>query len=139
MSATDYTDADRDILLGLYHGYDQARIVLASLVARYGSGEASGEATRRELWGRCHRAGFSPELFGNDRQSPAGLEAISRGAHSAALTAFATISDKAEELRRTLTSRWPSLREEAGGPLPTRLDDWPIEVDPTSSGEFYSQ
>ena len=153
MSATDYTadctanhtatytdgiDGDRDMLLGLYHGYDQARILLASLVTRYGSGNASEEVTRRELWSRHRRAGLSPDLFGENRESHADLEDISRGAHSAALTAFATISDKAEELRKVLTSRWPSLREEAGGPLPSRLGSWPLDLDPTISSELSS-
>jgi hypothetical protein len=142
MSATNYpdgTDGDRDLLLGLYHGYDQARLLLAGLVARYGSGDTSGRATQRELWNRRHRAGFSPDLFGESHESPAAPEDLSRGAHSAALTAFAAISDKAEELRKTLTSRWPSLREEAGGPLPSRLGHWPMDIGPPSSDEFYSR
>lgn len=129
MSTTDHSDSDREMLLGLYHGYDQARILLARLVARYGSGSVSGETTHRELWGRCHRAGFSPDLFGERLESSADLTGIIRGAHSAALSAFATISDKAEELRREITSRWPSLREDAGGPLPSRLGGRPMEID----------
>lgn len=132
---TNYANCDRETLLGLYHGYDQARIALARLVTRYGSGAWCGHMTRRELWARCHRAGFAPELFDHSCESPAKLEDISRGAHSATLTAFATISDKAEELLEVLISRWPCLCEEAGGPLPSRPSAWSIDRDESSSSQ----
>ena len=44
-----YAEADQGTLLGLYHGYDQARIALAKLVARYGTEARSDEDTRRLL------------------------------------------------------------------------------------------
>ena len=135
MSGINYADCDRETLLGLYHGYDQARLALAKLVARYGSGDWCGERTQLELWARCRRAGLSPELFCDSREAPAKLEDISRGAHSAALAAFAAVSDKAEELLRDLTSRWPALREDAGGPLPSRPSAWTIDCDRVSSGQ----
>ncbi len=136
---TSYADCDRETLLGLYHGYDQARIALARLVTRYGSGAWCGHMTRRELWARCHRAGFAPELFDHSCESPAKVEDISRGAHSATLTAFATISDKAEELLEVLISRWPCLCEEAGGPLPSRPSAWSSDRDESSSSQPCSQ
>ncbi len=112
-----YAEADQSTLLGLYHGYDQARIALAKLVARFGTGAESDEHTRDDIWARTRRAGISPEIFDPPTPLPNAV-GLNRGAHSAALTAFATMSEQAEELLRTLRARWPELCEDSGGPLP---------------------
>jgi hypothetical protein len=127
MSAS-FAEIDQGTLLGLYHGYDQARLELAKLVTRFGTGASSDDDTRRRIWSRAKREGLSLDLF--EAPTHVTLEApggLNRGAHSAALTAFATISEKAEELLRTLQARWPELCEDAGGPLPT-----PNTWDPTA-------
>lgn len=125
-----WQDEDKATLLGLYHGYDQSRIALGKLVARYGTEAASPRALQRELFGRARREGFTQELheprcavLAHDG------EEIHRGAHSATLTAFATLSDKAEELLRLLRERWPDLCQDAGGPLPAPTPGWEPEWD----------
>ncbi len=120
-----YAEADQSTLLGLYHGYDQARIALAKLVARFGTGAPSDENTRNDIWARARRAGISPELFDPPTPLP-NAAGLNQGAHSAALTAFATMSEQAEELLRTLRERWPELREDAGGPLPAPSPGWDL-------------
>jgi hypothetical protein len=113
-----YAEADQGMLLGLYHGYDQARLALAKLVARYGTEAQSEDETRRHLWARSRRSGFHCEIFDPPGDSAIYADGINRGAHSAALSAFAAMSEQAEELLRHLRERWPHLREDAGGPLP---------------------
>lgn len=123
--STSFEEVDQGTLLGLYHGYDQARLELAKLVTRFGTGAPSDDETRRRIWARAEREGLCLDLF--DPPSDAAMstpEGLNRGAHSAALTAFATISDKAEELLRTLQARWPELCQDAGGPLPTPSSAW---------------
>jgi hypothetical protein len=120
-----YTEADQSTLLGLYHGYDQARLTLAKLVGRFGSGALSDESTQAHIWARARRAGVSAELF----DPPTALRSatgLNRGAHSAALTAFATMSEQAEEILRTLRARWPELCEDSGGPLPAPSPGWDL-------------
>ncbi len=122
---TSYTEADQSTLLGLYHGYDQARIALAKLVARFGTGAVSDENTRDDIWARARRAGICSEIFDPPMPLPKAV-GLNRGAHSAALTAFATMSEQAEELLRTLRARWPELCEDAGGPLPAPPSGWDL-------------
>lgn len=127
-----YVDADLETLLGLYHGYDQARLALARLVTQFGSEEASEAETRRQIWARSQRRGHCSDLFDPPIDLPAGshsTQGVIRGAHSAALTAFATMSDKAEELLRALRYRWPELCEDSGGPLPAPTPGW-AELEP---------
>ena len=102
-------------LLGLYYGYDRARVALARVVSELGAETTTDDLTSRRIWSRVQRAGVCPELFEPAPTSPAGVR---DGAHSAALTAFAAISEKAEETLGVLRERWPELREDAGGPLP---------------------
>ena len=118
-------DAEQATLLGLYHGYDQARLALARVVCQLGSETSTDAATRRQIWSRVHRSGICPDLF----QSPhtPDLPGVRDGAHSAALAAFATVSEKAEELLTELRERWPELREDAGGPLPAPSPDWLLD------------
>jgi hypothetical protein len=112
------SDSDRATLLGLYHGYDQARLALARLVTRFGTGATRDEDTARRIWARAERAGLRPEIFDPPSDHTAACDGLNRGAHAAALSAFAAISEKAEELLRTLRVRWPELCEDLGGPLP---------------------
>ena len=85
--------AERETLLGLYHGYDQARLELARLVSRFGSC-----AQGRQALG------------------------IRRGAHAAALSSFIAISDKAEALRSQLGERWPELDDAVEAPSKLQHD-----------------
>jgi len=119
-----YADSDKATLLGLYHGYDQARLALARVVSRYGAEAPSNEETRRRIFGRARRAGFAEDLFSPEAPPVGSLQGINEGAHSAALTAFAAVSDQAEGLLRELRSRWPELCEDAGGPLPAPPPGW---------------
>ncbi len=114
---TRYAEADQATLLGLYHGYDQSRLALAKLVVSFGAGARGDEETRRRIWQRSRRQGIATDLFvpPSEHRFPEGLN---RAAHAAALTAFATLSEKAEEVLRILRARWPELCEDAGGPLP---------------------
>jgi hypothetical protein len=121
-----YALADQSTLLGLYHGYDQSRLVLAKLVARFGTAAGSDESTRDDIWSRSRRTGVAPELFDPPTPLPNAV-GLNQGAHSAALTAFATMSEQAEELLRTLRNRWPELCEDAGGPLPAPAPPWDLE------------
>ena len=109
---------DRATLLGLYHGYDQARVLLATLVARYGADPRHAD-TNQALWRHSRRRGFSQDIHHPPCEIHGEMDAVNRAAHSAALTAFAAISDQAESLLRVLRERWPELREDAGGPLPS--------------------
>jgi hypothetical protein len=118
-----YSEEDQATLLGLYHGYDQARIALAKLVARYGEEAPSDEETRQRIWGRSQRQGIAQDLFDPPCVLPS-TDGLNRGAHSAALSAFATISHQAEELLEALRDRWPDLAEDAGGPLPAPSHSW---------------
>jgi hypothetical protein len=111
-------DPEQATLLGLYHGYDQARVALARLVSRFGTEAHRDEETARRIWARAERAGVGREIFDPPTHLPASCDGLNRGAHAAALTAFAAISEKAEELLRTLRARWPELCEDVGGPLP---------------------
>jgi hypothetical protein len=120
---TTYAEEDQAILLGLYHGYDQARIALAKVVARYGAEAPSNEETRRRIWSRARREGRNADLF-DPPSEIAHTDGLSEGAHSAALSAFATISHQADELLETLRERWPHLAEDAGGPLPAPTPSW---------------
>jgi hypothetical protein len=124
---TSYAEADQGTLLGLYHGYDQARLALAKLVNRFGTEAPSDADTRRRIWARAERQGLRPEIFDPPCPLASGTGGINQAAHSAALSAFATMSDKAEELLRTLRTRWPELGEDAGGPLPAPSPDWYAE------------
>lgn len=123
--AVDPEPCDKATLLGLYHGYDQARIALARVVAELGSQAAADEATRRRIWSRADRQGISAELF--HTPSAAELSGVGASAHSAALAAFATVSEKAEALLRRLRSRWPELCDDAGGPLPAPAPAWELD------------
>lgn len=118
-----YAEADQGTLLGLYHGYDQARLALARLVCEYGTEAPSDAATQRQIWSRVRREGHAPDLFHPVSQIAGTAEGINRGAHSATLAAFATMSEKAEEILRALRERWPDLRDDAGGPLPSPVPD----------------
>lgn len=120
---TSYAEADQGTLLGLYHGYDQARLALARLVARFGT--QADDLSQERLWSRAHRSGHSPEIFDPPVELP--LSGINRGAHSAVLAAFAAMSAQAEELLRALRDRWPELCEDAGGPLPVPSPEWEID------------
>jgi hypothetical protein len=118
-----YAEADQGTLLGLYHGYDEARLALAKLVSRFGTRATREESTQQRIWSRTHRQGLAREIFDPPVKLPA-ADGINRGAHSAALAAFATMSEQAEELLRALRARWPELSEDAGGPLPAPSQDW---------------
>ena len=112
-------ELDRATLLGLYHGYDEARRALAALVARFGR----AADTDRRLWQTTRREFHYDDLYGQDSSelvTRGEAEEVSRGAHLAALSAFATISDQAEQLLSTLSERHPELLDFEGGPLPTR-------------------
>ena len=122
---TSYAEADQSTLLGLYHGYDQARIALAKLVAHFGTGAVSDENTRDDIWARTQRAGICPEIFDPPTPLPRAV-GLNRGAHSATLSAFALLSEQAEELLRALRARWPELCEDAGGPLPAPPPGWDL-------------
>jgi hypothetical protein len=121
---TTYAEADQGTLLGLYHGYDQARISLAKLVNRFGTDASSDAETRRRIWARAERQGLRAEIFDPPCPLDGTAEGINQAAHTAALSAFATMSEKAEELLRTLRTRWPELGEDAGGPLPAPAPNW---------------
>ena len=123
-SRISYADADQGTLLGLYHGYDQARLALAKLVCEYGTHAPSDAVTQRQIWSRARRDGRAPDLFQPLSQISGTAEGINRGAHSATLSAFATMSEKAEEILRELRERWPDLCDDAGGPLPSPAPDW---------------
>jgi hypothetical protein len=116
-------ESDLGTLLGLYHGYDQARIALARLVSEFGGENASDAHTCQRIWSRAERQGVALDLF----DPPATREAsgITAAAHAATLSAFAVVCEKAEELLRTIQARWPELCEDAGGPLPA-----PVAGDP---------
>lgn len=120
-----YADADRRTLLGLYHGYDQARLALAKLVARFGTGALDDENTRDDIGSRSERAGTPTEIFDPPTALPSAAD-LNRGAHSAALTAFLTMSEQAEELLRVLRARCPELCDDAGGPLPSPPTGWDL-------------
>ena len=111
-----HRDSDLGTLLGLYHGYDQARIALARLVAEFGSEAADDARTRRRIWSRVQRQGIAPELF--EPPGSGSTPGVNQAAHTATLSAFALVCDKAEELLRAIHARWPELCEHAGGPLP---------------------
>jgi hypothetical protein len=114
--APDSAEADLGTLLGLYHGYDQARVVLARLACDLGSEAASDHETAGRIWSRVQREGLAADLF--HPPLTGATPGVTRGAHAAALAAFATVSEKAEQLLRTIHSQWPELRESVGGPLP---------------------
>lgn len=122
---TSHADIDQGTLLGLYHGYDQARLALARLVTQFGAEAASDEETRRRIWSRIAHEGFATDLF--HPPAPSATTGLNRGAHSAALSAFAAMSEKAEELLRTIRTRWPELCEDAGGPLPSPSPGWELD------------
>ncbi len=109
-------DAELGTLLGLYHGYDQARLGLARLVGQFGAQSANDDQMRRRIWSRIHRQGIASDLF--DAPQPGPIAGVARGAHAAALSAFATVSEQAETVLRRIHARWPELCEDAGGPLP---------------------
>ena len=121
--STSFGEVDQGTLLGLYHGYDQARIALAKLVARFGADAPSDGETERRIWARAERQGVSRDLFEPPCELPSN-EGLNLGAHSAALSAFAAISQQADELLAALSERWPQLREDAGGPLPAPSPCW---------------
>ena len=123
-----YAEADQAMLLGLYHGYDQARLALAKLVVGFGAGARGDEDTRRRIWLRAQRQGIATDLFVAPVSDPRLPDGLNRGAHAAALTAFATLSEKAEEMLRILRARWPELCEDAGGPLPVPFPE-DVEMD----------
>jgi hypothetical protein len=123
LARASYSEEDQATLLGLYHGYDQARIALAKLVTHYGADAPSDEETRKRIWNRAKLQGIAPDLFDPPCRLPSS-EGLNRGAHSAALSAFATISHQAEELLQALRARWPDLGEDAGGPLPAPGPRW---------------
>jgi len=120
---TSYAEADQGTLLGLYHGYDQARLALARLVARFGT--QADALTQERIWSRTHRLGVAPDLFDPPVELP--VAGINRGAHSAVLAAFAAMSAQAEELLRAIRARWPELCEDAGGPLPLPSPEWDFD------------
>ena len=109
-------DGELGTLLGLYHGYDQARIALARLVCQFGAQSADDDRTRRRIWSRVQRQGIASDLF--ESPHPAAIPGVSRGAHAATLSAFAMVSEQAEKVLRRIHARWPELCEDAGGPLP---------------------
>jgi len=123
-SGISHAEVDQATLLGLFHGYDQARIALARVVTRYGVEAPSSEETKRKIWDSARRAGFTDGLFHPPSELEGSLEGINEGAHSAALSAFATVSHQAEEILRELRVRWPDLRDDAGGPLPAPSATW---------------
>lgn len=126
LASDDRSDpGERATLLGLYHGYDQARVALARVVAELGSQAAADEATRRRIWSRAQRQGISPELF--HAPPPASLNGVGASAHSAALAAFAVVSEKADSLLRRIRERWPELCDDAGGPLPAPTPGWELD------------
>ena len=120
-----YTDADPSTLLGLYHGYDQARLALAKLGARFGTEALGDENTRDNIGSGSERAGIPTEIFDPPTALPSAAD-LNRGAHSAALTAFLTMSEQAEELLRVLRARCPELCDAAGGPLPSPPTGWDL-------------
>ncbi|MFP6606062.1 MAG: hypothetical protein VCC19_05760 [Myxococcota bacterium] len=120
-----YTDADPSTLLGLYHGYDQARLALAKLVTRFRTEALGDENTRDNIGSGSERAGIPTEIFDPATALPSAAD-LNRGAHSAALTAFLTMSEQAEELLRVLRARCPELCDDAGGPLPSPPTGWDL-------------
>ena len=109
---------DPETLLGLYRGYDAARVALGRVAGQLGRRRACDDATLDALVGRGGGAVASPSAE-RTRQS------VQRSAQAAALAAFSLVCEQAEDLRRTLVRRWPELREDAGGPLPVRASDPP--------------
>lgn len=123
-SRISYSEADQATLLGLFHGYDQARLSLAKLVSRFGTDAPTNEETQRRIFSRTRRLGIAADLFMPPSQLDGNIEGLNQGAHSATLSAFAAVSEQAEELLRALRKRWPDLCEDAGGPLPVPSSDW---------------
>jgi len=137
----DARDEELGRLLGLYHGYDAARLELARLVARFGSERPDPGLQLRRGREQAARAGFAgppPDARGLPRADFAELDSaeldfakgdfvegdFSDGAHAAVLAAFAIVSDKAEAVLAELCERWPELRAELGGPLPSEHVAW---------------
>jgi len=103
---------DSGTLLGLYHGYDQARRVLERLARhyRYRACEEGRVAQELSLCAGEDASGHRP-IFEQVAADVAALEGLNRGAQTAVLSAFALVSDKAEELRQELMTRCPELRD----------------------------
>ena len=90
---------DPETLLGLYRGYDAARVALARLAAQLERRPACDDATLDALVGRKGGAAASVSAE-RVRQG------VQRGTQAAALAAFSLVCEQAEELRRTLVRRW---------------------------------
>ena len=91
--------------LGLYLGYDRARVAL---------GRLASELSRSSFEATSLRSGVA---------TVASRDELQRGASAAAFAAFTLVCEQAEDLRRELCERWPELRADLGGPVPVRGSD----------------
>jgi hypothetical protein len=122
---------DPETLLGLYRGYDAARVALARLAGQMGRHPACDDTTLDAVVG----------LSGGGVASPSAervRQGVQQGAQAAAFAAFSLVCEQAEALRRSLVARWPELREDLGGPLPVRANDPPANPENCVVCEIFS-